>query len=252
MNTRPGISLFCCYNNQKEAESMLLDSLERIADKIPFALDVHMIDTRAKGYTSAAEAYNTEVGKLENSLKDILIFCHQDISFPDETLLLRIYAELKADSNQILGVAGMASEGTPRSNLKYKSDQSYITRCQVTDKTPVVSLDECLIALDRNVFLSIKFDQKMLSHWHLYAVDLCYNARYNHGIESFVLPETVYHKYSADSGQQTDNVFLREINHVAKKYKDKVDVIRTPCYILSTSFLSRWVQLSRTSLKHLM
>lgn len=250
MSRSKGISLLCCYNDPVEAQEMLLSSIQAISDTLPFALDVHMIDTKAKGYRSAAEAYNREVELNEKTLNGILIFCHQDISFPDGELLCRIYAELSENPRQILGVAGMPKVGTPVSNLRYKSDDRYITRCQIDEKTPVVTLDECLIAADKQVFCDIKFDQSRLRHWHLYAVDLCYDAALNHGINSFVLPEIIYHKSSQDRGQETDDTFLREINRIACKYNGRVSVVRTPCYILSTSFIPRYMQLARTWLKH--
>lgn len=251
MKKTVGISLLCCYNDMAEARHMLLDSIDSIMRDLPFKLDVHMIDTKAKGYKSAAEAYNKEVALHRDDLKDILVFCHQDISFPDSRLLCRIYDDLTFEPSQILGVAGMPSDGSPVSNLKYKSDDGYITRRQLSEKTAMVTLDECLIAMHKDVFMSMKFDENILKHWHLYAVDICYNARLNHGIESYVLPEMTYHKYSADKGQATDNTFLCEINNLATKYKNKVDVIRTPCYILPTSFIPRWRQLLRTMAKNL-
>ncbi len=251
MKERNGISLLCCYNDRDEAQKMLLDSIESVATGLPFDFDVRMIDTKAKGYQSAAEAYNREAELNREGLHDILIFCHQDISFPDTKLLCRIYEELTLDSEQIIGVAGMPSEGSPVSNLKYKSDNRYITRRQITDKTPVDTLDECLIAIGKDVFFSMEFDEGMLRHWHLYVVDLCYNARISHGIESYVLPESIYHKCSADNGQQTDDTFLREINRLASKYHSKISVIRTPCYILPTPLVSRWKKLARTWIKHI-
>lgn len=248
-----GISILCCYNDDEEVQRMLLSSLKDVInDGLPFDVDIHLIDTKAKGYKSAAEAYNQEVKLHQVDLKDILIFCHQDISFPDSQLLLTIDQELTLDSSQILGVAGMPMFGTPVSNLRYKYDGSFITRCQITDKTAVVSLDECLIALRKDVFMSMWFDEKNLKHWHLYAVDLCYNASFNHGISSFVIPQSVFHKYTADRGQQTDNIFLKELNALACKYRNHVDVIRTPCYILPTRAVVRYKQLLRTYMKHLL
>lgn len=248
-----GISILCCYNDDEEVQRMLLSSLKDVInDGLPFDVDIHLIDTKAKGYKSAAEAYNKEVRLHQADLKDILIFCHQDISFPDSQLILAIYQELTLDSSQILGVAGMPTVGTPVSNLKYKLDSRFITKCQISEKTNVVSLDECLIAVNKDIFMNIWFDEENLKHWHLYAVDLCYNARFKHGIASFVLPQSIFHKYTADGGQQTDNVFLKELNAIACKYQDNVDVVRTPCYILPTGMIARYKQLLRTYIKHLL
>lgn len=248
-----GISILCCYNDSEELERMLRSSVERlINNSLPFEVDLHLIDTKSKGYTSAAQAYNREVGIHQGDLKDILIFCHQDISFPDSKLLECIYDELTSDESQILGVAGMPIVGTPVSNLRYKSDGSFITKCQISGKTPVVSLDECLIALSKDLFINLWFDEKHLRHWHLYAVDLCYNAWLNHGIASFVLPQSIFHKDTAENGQQTDNVFLNELNAIACKYQGHTDIIRTPCYILPTRPVSRYGKLVRTYVKHLL
>jgi hypothetical protein len=240
------VIFICVYNNVKQMEEMLLPSIDTVigGGKI-------LIDNMLKVYSSCAKAYNTELAKHPGNPDDVLVFLHQDIAFDDDRFLKRIVAELKENPNQVLGFAGMPKAGRTVSNLKYFRTKQYITGTQVPEKMEVESLDECCFAMTRGVYEQVRFDEQTCDHWHLYAVDFCYAARLRYGIRSYVLPETIYHKMDGSSGLQTDRHFLRSLEKMRKKYRKEVDVIYTPCYIVSTHLLPFIVKTFRTYIKNI-
>ncbi len=238
----PTISYICVYNDEQQLNSLLLKSLININGggvKLP---DTLLVDNTSKQYHSCSEAYNKEICNHAQQLGDILIFVHQDISFDDDRFQQRIVKELSANPNQILGAAGMPVAGRTVSNLKYRRTGKYITATQLDEKTEVESVDECCFAMTKDLCLRQMFDEQTCSHWHLYAVDFCYEARRRFGVKSFVLPESIYHKMDGTSGLSTDYHFLWTIWKMTKKYRHDFKVIYTPCYIIDT-------HLSRTILK---
>lgn len=87
------ITFICCYNNQKELDEMLLSSYKKVI-KDDFDCSLLLIDTKSKGYKSAAEAYNAEIKNNYNDLGGILIFLHQDIAFDNCEFINSICAVL--------------------------------------------------------------------------------------------------------------------------------------------------------------
>lgn len=241
------VTFICCYNNRDELNSMLLPSLN-ILDKGTY--NIILINSLDEGYKSAAEAYNRTIEKRKDKIGDILIFCHQDIAFDNIAFLQNIMSELTQNPNQILGFAGINKKGSVFSNLKYLENKLFITRNQLKEKTRVLSIDECCFAMTKVVYESLGFDEYVCNHWHLYAVELCYNARRN-GIPSYVMPDIIYHKKNNNDGMSTDKYFLKSMWRLIKKYKKRIDCIYAPCYICSTNLLIGGFKLLRTYTKNL-
>jgi len=210
-----------------------------------------LIDNRLGVYKSCAEAYNLELKKKDEILGDILIFCHQDIAFENKDFILRIINELNDNPNQILGFAGMPANGRTISNLRYLVSKQYITRTQLMVKTEVCSLDECCFAMTKELYKKIRFDEHTCTHWHLYAVDFCYDARRKLGVKSYVLPENIYHKYDGTKGLYTDGKFLYTIWRMTRKYYKDYTMIYTPCYIVSTSFIPCVTKIAKTLVRNI-
>lgn len=245
-----GITILCCVNDEEQLNNMLLPSLYKLSQE-GIEYNMIFIDARKNHYHSAAEAYNTEVKKNEDILKEILIFLHQDIAFDDAQLFLSIIRELTVNPNQIIGVAGMPTNGKTVSNLKYKESGCYITATQISEKTEVCSVDECCFALTRDLFLRLFFNERICDGWHLYAAELCYHAMAQCNIPSFVLPDSIYHKMNGSAGLSTDTSFLMTVWKIAREYKNNVTRIYSPCYIVSTSFIPCLLKIGRTFLKNL-
>ncbi|MBO7192804.1 MAG: hypothetical protein J6V47_00795 [Bacteroidaceae bacterium] len=242
------VTFICCYNNTDELNSMLLPSFNILDKNI---CNIILINTYEKGYKSAAQAYNKTVKEQIDEIGDILIFCHQDIAFDDSTFLQNIISELTKEPKQILGFAGINGEGTVFSNLKYQESKNFITRNQITEKKQVLSLDECCIATSKDVYQQLLFDEYVCNHWHLYAVELCYNANSN-GIPCYIMPDIIYHKKKNNNGGLfSDKHFLKSMWRLTRKYQKKSCQIFAPCYICSTNPIKAIAKILRTCIKNI-
>lgn len=229
-------TILCCYNNREELEQMLLPSLQR--QTVPYNL--LLIDSRAKGYRSAAEAYNRtlEAHRTQNGDETgNLLFTHQDVSFDDADFLLKLEQAIDHLQGSIVGLAGITLDGQIFSNLRYRATGQFITRQQTDRPIEAASLDECLFAMPWKVWQQTRFDEQTCYHWHLYAVDLCYAARLEQQTRSYILPLPAYHKQTAGNGLYTDDHFLRTMWRMIRKYRKHVPMLYTICYRTSTRYL---------------
>ena len=137
------------------------------------------------------------------------------------------------------------------SNLQYQENKQFITRNQIKSKEKVVTLDECCFATSKKVYQKLKFDEYVCNHWHLYAVEICYNAKRN-GIPSYVMQDIIFHKNNNNGGMYTDKYFLKSLWRLVKKYKKDFDYIYAPCYICSTNLFIAAAKIARTSIRNLL
>lgn len=236
------ISIMCCYNDRKCLESMLLSGLKYQSDKYELLL----IDNNKKKYKSAAEAYNKEISKVKG---DIIIFLHQDVILDDTQFLAKVINIFEENPNIILGLAGIKKNGKVYSNLRYYKTKEYITTQRVEKNLEEVeSIDECFVAIKKNNFDKLKFDEEVCDGWHLYAVELCYAAKTSEmNIKTMVAPLYAYHKMLP--GKRVTRDFLKGINKVCEKYKKTEEQIYAPCYILRTGFPKKHLKLLKTYIK---
>lgn len=181
-----------------------------------------------------------------------MIFVHQDVAFDDDRFQCSVVNELSINPNQILGAAGMPYSGRTISNLKYRQSGKYITVTQLSEKTEVESVDECCFAMTKDLYLNLMFDERTCSHWHLYAVDICYDARRRLGTKSFVLPQSIFHKMDGTSGLSVDKYFLKTIWKMTRKYSHDFKVIYTPCYIIETYLPKTLIKIFRSTIRNLL
>ena len=231
---QPKVTFICCYNNKEQLSRMLHTSIQNLDHSI-CTINSIFVDTKKESIKSAAAGYNHILTNYSQDLGDILIFAHQDIAFDNNKFLSRIINELSSNPLQILGFAGVTQDIKILSNLKYKKDQTFITRTQITRKEEVISLDECCFALTRELCLKCYFDEKVCFHWHLYAVDLCYTLNIRYGIHSYVLPEIIYHKDDKSTGLFTDKYYFRTMWRLIKKYRKDINYIYTTCFVCNTN-----------------
>lgn len=242
------VTFLCCYNKPEELESMLLQSYARLDKNL---CNIILINPAEKRFRSAAEAYNKTIEQQKKELGEILVFCHQDVAFDNSSFLDSIISELSEEPEQILGFAGMADNGHVVSNLKYQGNKSFITRNRLKEKTKAISLDECCFAMTQSTYFKLRFDEKVCNHWHLYAVEMCYNARRN-GFQSYILPDTIYHKKDGSEGMHTDKHFLASMWRLTKKYSKDFDYIYAPCYICRTNRICAAIKILRSTLRNLL
>lgn len=245
----PNISLICVYNNKKQLDDMFCSSLIKISqlEGVKYLL----VNNTCRVYSSCANAYNSELQLHSDELNGILVFVHQDIAFDDSKWIERITEELCNNPNQILGFAGMLKTGKTVSNMRYQKTKELITSTQLSKKTEVESLDECCFAMTKELYMRVRFDEGTCDHWHLYAVDFCYEAKRKLGIKFYVLPEMIYHKYDGTSGLYVDSHFLWGMWKMTRKYCHDFAFIYTPCYITSTSWYIAILKLMRSLLRNI-
>lgn len=246
------ITIVCCYNDKEMLYSMLLQSLQKQLG----VFNIIEINAYNFNFKSAANAYN-EVLKCPkkygfDEISEYLLFVHQDIYLEDCEFLLKIEKKLKSLPQSILGLAGITKEGKVYSNLKYRNTNQFITNRQLSDQLEVESVDECCFALSKQLWENVRFDETVCYHWHLYAVEFCYNAKKLFGSKSYILPYSCFHKYSSDNGLETDSYFLNTMWKLIKKHKNHFNKIFAPCYIVSTNYYNAIYKLLRTYVKNIL
>lgn len=244
------ITFICCYNNQKELDEMLLSSYKKMI-KDAFDCNLLLIDTKTKGYKSAAEAYNVEIKNNYNDLGDIFIFLHQDIAFDRFVFINTIRSVLENNPNTIIGFAGMATDRRVYSNLQYFKSKNFIVRNQIDGIKEVESVDECCFAMTKDLWNRVRFDEKVCYHWHLYAVDFCLTAKSLCNSKVVVLSDVIYHKQDGGGGGMfTDKYFLETMWCLIRKHIKNYSVILAPCYIVETNVFRGGLKLLRTYIKN--
>lgn len=241
------ITIICCYNNKEILNDFLLASLEEQTAEYQLIL----IDTLKENTISAAQGYNRAIERLSNKTEHLL-FLHQDIYLKDPCFLEKTKEYLTNHPNDIIGLTGIKEAGIVLSNLKHKDDESFCVRTQLKDITEVKSLDECCFAINHSLLRKTGFDEYVCNHWHLYAVELCYNARKLHKSRSYVVPLDAYHNYSYTIGLTTNRHFLRSLWRITRKYSSYTQTIYSPCYVISTNFAPALMRIIRTSIKNIL
>lgn len=231
------ISYICLYNNKEQLDGLLLPSMRMLGESGRL-YNLILINSKVESYKSAAEGYNKALDVNWNYLGEIVCFVHQDIRFDNTEFHDRLCKELYNNPYQIIGAAGINDKNQVLSNLEYWYTKQKIVNNSVYSKVEVESLDECCFATSKELLSKVRFDEKCCFHWHLYAVDICYDARRLYNARSYVIPELAYHKYNNGLGLTTDSFFLLTMWRLAKKYRRDYSVIYSTCCSTKTDFLS--------------
>lgn len=142
-----------------------------------------------EGYASASAALNHA---LDNSSSRYIVFVHQDVYIPAgwiDKLAENIAALADRGTDwAMLGIFGLDREGTEIGQV-WSTDvmKEYGSACDGPQSA--VSLDECLLVLDRTS--GLRFDPN-LPHFHLYAADMILQG-HEIGRESFAICAPVVH-----------------------------------------------------------
>ena len=142
----------------------------------------------------------------------------------------------------------MTNKGHVISNLRYWNTKQYIVSHQINDKVEVDSLDECCFGTSKELLSKVRFDERCCFHWHLYAVDLCYEAKRKYDYHSYVIPDMIFHKFDGDHGLTTDIHFLKTMWNLTRKYRKDFIRLYAPCYIVNTHPFWAILKLTRTYL----
>ena len=163
-------------------------------------------------FSSAAAALNHGAAQATG---EILVFMHQDVYLWDTTILEQYRNFLSARKTTILGVAGADTSGTVYTDIYETTDK--IRRNPPTNgqQIPVVSVDECLFAMHRELWQKLRFDPVCCDDWHCYAMDICFANTLAGGI-NLVMSFPICH----DSlGNPEQKGFWRGIHRLVEKYR---------------------------------
>ncbi len=221
---KDGISIISIFNSDKLA-SQLKQSAENT--KADLYVGYHLMDNRGnKLFRSAAEGYNFALDQFRDG--DVLVFCHQDIIFlPDA--LKTIYRLCRENPNTLFGAAGVK-------NIRQKDDSRIISSMAVIQEgwnyktlkrgevQDVFTLDECLIAGNRDLFEHLRFDEDVCDGWHLYAAELCMQCHVK-GYPVKVFYSNIVHL----SGGNPDKSFYSCERKLVKKYRKHFSRITYSC-----------------------
>lgn len=193
-----------------------------------------------RGYTNVPKAYNNAI---KNAQGDILIFCHQDVYYPDtweDEFVASLEAVKSLDPNW--GVLGAAGVRLKRRRFGFKQGFEMLGNFStnvaggfyVIDHfwprqypQEVHTLDEFILVVKK---INAQFDEQVPNN-HFYGADLCLNCRM-HGLKSYVISAYMHHD-SVMNGVFSD--FYESAAYMFAKYREELP-IATTCVIIEEKF----------------
>jgi len=187
-----------------------------------------------RGFRSAASAYNDALGK---SIKDLVVFAHQDVYLPLGWRADLQHALEQLDSMDpnwgVLGCYGATTDGQYKGFL-YASAKGLHGRA-FDAPTPVQTLDEILLIVRRQS--GLRFDP-LLPHFHMYGADICLRAAY-HGMKSYAISAPCLHNTNQD--WDLPKQFWECCAHVRRVYRSQLP-INTTCVRLTRNSSATYVR----------
>lgn len=202
------ISLICCYNNLQQYNDM-----QKSLENQTVEYELIGIDNREGKYKSAASALNAGGGRTHS---EILIFLHQDIIFEKENSLENFVKAIPNDRDSIVGLYG-ASHGK-RNKI---AENLYEAE----------TLDECCVAMHKEVWQQLRFNEDICNGWHLYVVELCLRAA-----EKGILIASGSFDIKHLSSGTVDQKYMQTFKNLIVIYKEK-KWIATTCKTMPTNLL---------------
>lgn len=221
------VSIICVYNNKKQLEQCLIQSL----NKQSIEYELVLVDGTGNIFHSCANALNYGVSKAKG---DILIFTHQDIYLKEYDSLLNFsnFINMKP-TGCVVGAAG-AIEKKQKNLGNYTTGELIDNRLLYNLYSPkeVSCVDECFFGMKRSTFDLHAFDEEVCDNWHLYAVEQCLYHR-NNGGKVFVYPLQFHHLSNGKINLKYMDGLLKIVVH----YKGKFKYIWTTCYKIRNNYL---------------
>jgi hypothetical protein len=177
-------------------------------------------------FMSAPKAYNEA---LERSSNDLIVFCHQDIYFPDGWLEdLRRALDYLAIHDPDWGVLGCSGMTVDRHHWRYLYSSGLgVSGAPLEHPKPVQTLDEIVLILRKSS--GLRFDEQ-LPHFHLYGTDICLQAS-RRGMKSYVVSAFCIHNTHQALVLPTE--FYECCNHIRRVWSDCLP-IQTTCVRITT------------------
>lgn len=209
MNCKKNVSIITVYNKADFlAETNIWIKKQSAYEDI----EVIQLDNRENRFSSCAQALNFGA---EHSCGEYLFFMHQDLYLWDLQAVEKYVAFLSENPDAIIGVAGVPNNSGTVTDI-YESKTHLERGIRANGKIlPVDSLDECLIAMTRQKWEQLRFDEAACDNWHGYAVDICFNNTL-HGGKNMLVPLKVCHD---STGNAQNAAFRTNVKHLIRKYR---------------------------------
>lgn len=218
MSATRGITFAIAVNNREILESNFLASpCLRLSNN-------HQILAQ-ENFGSAATAYNDAI---DRSFNDLIVFCHQDVIFP-EAWLSQLehaleYLETKDPGWGVLGCYGKTADGSGWGHV-YSSGRGIIGM-PFDHPIAVQTLDEIVLILRKSS--GLRFDER-LPHFHLYGTDICLAAK-KRGMKSYAIPAFCIH--NTEQMLVLPKEFYDCCRHIRRVWKEYLP-IQTTCITIT-------------------
>jgi hypothetical protein len=192
-----------------------------------FAISPCLKDARVRqvivqqGFKSASLAYNEAIGRAS---EEIIIFCHQDLYFPESWLdELESSIQTIEQTDPRWGVLGCWGVGADGHGAGYVHSFGH-GRLGAPFESPVKisTLDECVLILRKSSALT--FDPE-LPDFHFYGTDICLSAR-KRDISCYAISAFCIH--NTRRLQKFPPEFFDCYRHIKRVWKEYLPII-TPC-----------------------
>jgi len=190
-NGFPKLSLTTCVSDWQLYENCVGATLERMQSPEGFFELIPIDNTR--GQYSAAQALNLG---LEQSAGRLVVFCHQDVVFP-QNWLSGLFVKIKEVERSfqnwgVIGLAGRCEDGSRSGHVIDPRGEYFHPPLP----RQVQTIDELCMVIRKNSGLS--FDESF-DHFHLYGADLCLTAA-SKNMPCFTVDCCVEHLSGGDKG----------------------------------------------------
>lgn len=178
------------------------------------------MDNSSGTFPSAAHSY--QMALKEFSTSQVLIFCHQDVVFGEGAVEKMVDCVLR-EGNAVVGVAGaIRTKKAPYNQIvsAIHSGRERFDTLRIGEVQNVFTLDECVIAMKREIFDKVQFDSVTCDGWHFYVVDLCLQC-HQQGIPVKAVGVNARHL----SAGRRDQAYRRAEKRMAEKWRRNYDVL---------------------------
>jgi hypothetical protein len=180
-----------------------------------------------ENFSSAAKAYNDAISR---SVNDLIVFAHQDVSFPKPWLSqLEHSLDLLEATDPKWGVLGCYGETLNDNGRGHVySPGRGVLGMPFEHPMPVQTLDEIVLVLRKSS--NLKFDER-LPHFHLYGADICLAAA-KRGMKSYAISAFCIH--NSQQNLVLPKEFYQCYKHFKRAWKECLP-IQTTCIRISRS-----------------
>lgn len=237
------VSLVIVFTDEKKLqEAKLWIERQSVCENVETVL----LDNRGNRFSSCTQALNYGA---EHSTGDVILFMHQDVYLWDLQAVEKYCAFLKNNPDAVIGVAGIPADMGVVTDL-YETLEKHERGIRAKGKEyPVVALDECLLAMKRERWQLLRFDEQCCDNWHGYGMDICYSNTLQGG-RNIMVPLQICH----DSfGTPHTASYRSTIKNLVRKYRGTpITQIRGTCIQIPCSWRGYYWYVIKTHIKALL